>query len=86
MYALTNKSLRPQKLSQNVWPLGAGYVLPTSASCPAAKLTRRTSTWRSAEGDGSVGDKASDEEHVSNSAAVKIRPDVSREFFNRTKP
>ena len=40
----------------------------------------------SAEGNGSVGDKASNGEHVSNSVAVKLWPDMSQDMFNRMKP
>ena len=37
----------------------------------------------SAEGNGSVGDKASNGERVSNSAAVKLRPDMSQDIFQQ---
>ena len=43
----------------------------------------QTSTWGSAEGDGSVGDNALIREHASNSAADKLRPDISQDIFQQ---
>ena len=60
-----------------------GSPIATSTSCPAAELACRTSTWRCAEGDGSFGDKPSNGEHASNSAADKFRPDMSQDIFQQ---